>query len=219
MKRFSLGIILGVLALATVALAQQYTTSTGTATLSNKTFTAPIIQGGFTMKGGTSGTQPFAVPSAVGTPAALIFPTVAAGDTLVAKTTTDTLTNKTLIAPAISAPVIGGITSTVQNKSSYQVLTSASAATPVNAALGDNCFAALTENTTIGAPTNPVDGQILTFKFTNTASNRTVAFDTIFHCVAGLCPTITTGVKDSMIAFKYDATGTVWNELYRALNE
>lgn len=101
----------------------------------------------------------------------------------------------------------------------YQVLTSAAAATPVDASLGDNCLAALTENTTVGAPTNPRDGQVLTFKFTNTASNRTVAFNAVFHCVAGSCPTITTGAKDSMIAFKYDLTGTVWNELYRALNE
>lgn len=126
------------------------------------------------------------------------------------------------VAPSgqrLTSPVISGVNSTVQNKSAYQVLTSTAAATAVNAALGDSCFEALTENTTVGAPANPVDGQVLTFKFTNTASNRTVAWNAVFHFVGSSAPTITVGVKDSIVAFKFDATATVWNELYRALNE
>lgn len=170
---------------------------------------------GQTFPGSTSGNTTLkATAIASGT---LTLP--AATDTLVGKATTDTLTNKTLTSPAISGPTISGITSTVQQKRPSQALTSSAAATPVNAALGDFCLMSLTENTTVGAPTNPVDGQILVFKITNTASNRTVAWNAAFHFVGSSAPTITVGAKDSVVAFIYDAATSVWNELYRNLNE
>lgn len=100
-----------------------------------------------------------------------------------------------------------------------QTVVSATAATPVDMSLGTFILDPLTENTTIGAPTNASNGMLATFKFTNTASNRTVAWNAAFHFVGSSAPTITVGVKDSIVVFKYDGAAAVWNEVSRALNE
>lgn len=102
--------------------------------------------------------------------------------------------------------------------SAFQTITSTANATPVDASKGDNCFENLVENTTIGVPSNPLDGQVLTFLFTNDATPRVVSWNAIFHFVGAAAPTITAS-KDSTVSFKYNLAKNQWNEISRALNE
>jgi hypothetical protein len=77
-----------------------------TDTLLNKTLTLPTIGGtGAKFNGSVSGTTTLLATAAAGT-TSLTLP--AATDTLVGKATTDTLTNKTLTAPAIAAGTLTG---------------------------------------------------------------------------------------------------------------
>ena len=63
--------------------------------------------GGITLPGSTSGTCNITATAISGT-AVLTMPT--GTDTLVGKATTDTLTNKTLVAPALGTPISGTLT-------------------------------------------------------------------------------------------------------------
>lgn len=69
-------------------------------------------------------------------------------------------------------------------------------------------------NRTIGAPTNPLDGKQIIFKFKQDATgNRTITWNSIFRFSTDL-PTVTlstpVGVTD-MVAFIYDATDVKWD--------
>ena len=80
------------------------TTSTGSG--ANVLNTSPTVSGGITHNGSTSGSTLLqASPVASGT---LTLP--AATDTLVGKATTDSLSNKTLVAPALGTPASGVLT-------------------------------------------------------------------------------------------------------------
>lgn len=99
----------------------------------------------------------------------------------------------------------------------WQELASSGNATPVDLAGGGMCSVPLTENTTMGNPTNAHDGQRVTFLFLNTASNRVVSWGTKYKLSGGTV-TITVGVKHSTMEFMYRATDDAWYELTRSLN-
>lgn len=88
-----------------------------TLSVTAQTLTAPV-----TINGGTSGSLPLSIPSAAGTPAALNLPLVSAGDTLVARTTTDTLTNKTLTDPVLGSTA--GSTTTLHHAAFVRITAS-----------------------------------------------------------------------------------------------
>ncbi len=73
-------------AISAAVAGTDYVTPTGTATLTNKTLTAPVI-------------------STISNTGTLTLPT--STDTLVGRATTDTLTNKTLTSPTLTTPVLG----------------------------------------------------------------------------------------------------------------
>lgn len=98
-----------------------------------------------------------------------------------------------------------------------QTLVSSGAATPVDYAKGAICYVPLTENTTMGNPTHPVDGARLVFEFANTAQNRTVAWGTAYK-LAGAALTVTVGAKVTTVEFVYRAADSAWYEVSRSLN-
>lgn len=104
------------------------------------------------------------------------------------------------------------------NLEGFQRVSSSSAATAVDCNFGVNVFCPLTENTTIGRPTHPHDGMVLTFVFLNTSSNRAVSWNGCFNFVGASAPVITVGVKYSLVAFKYLAAADAWFEQARFLN-
>lgn len=89
------------------------------------------------IKGGTSGTLPLAVPSAVGTPAALNLPVVGTGDTLVARTTTDTLSHKTF--DATNSFSCAGQVALVSGSPSTATVTNSCLTAATNVVLATDC--------------------------------------------------------------------------------
>jgi hypothetical protein len=122
--------------------------------------TAGTTAGAFSMAGATSGTLTFAVPAVSGSNA-LTFP--AATDTLVARATTDTLTNKTLTSPAITTSATTGVSTAdliAPNNHAITVTTNAGTASQsffLNT-FTNSSAAAMTITLGVTSPT-PKDGQ------------------------------------------------------------
>ncbi len=88
----------------------------------------------------------------------------------------------------------------------------------VDASLGNYFTLTLTGNHTLGVPTNPTDGQKVTFEVTQDATGtRTLAFASSaggFSFGAASAPTVTaTAAAVSMVEFSYSARKAKW--LYR----
>lgn len=92
--------------------------------------------------------------------------------------------NYTLTVPAVTdtLAVLGAAQTWLKTQSSNPVLlVSASNATPVDASLSNFFKQTLTEDTTIGAPSNLVEGTVYTFTFTQHASSaKTLDFNVAF---------------------------------------
>lgn len=95
---------------------------------------------------------------------------------------------------------------------------SASNATPINCNNGMLVTETLTENTTIGAPTNPQLGAILIFQFTQDGTGgRTVAWNAVFKFTTyAWTNTGNTANKKAFAAFMYD--GANWQSMIPAAN-
>jgi hypothetical protein len=92
-------------------------------------------------------------------------------------------------------------TFTAGQSGAYATLTSSSNSVAVNLSLGNNFYHALTENTTLAAPSNVVAGQAGVFEFVQNASAaKTLAFNT-FWKFAGGAPTITTTLSATQRVF------------------
>lgn len=124
-------------------------------------------------------------------------------DTYVGRTTTDTLTNKTLIA---TTNVVEEITTTA----------SSSTPTPTGGSL-KNYFTvtALAANATIGAPTgSPVDGNKLIMRIKDNGTARTLAFNAIFRFSTDLAaPSTTILSKTLYMGFIYNGADSKWDML------
>jgi len=83
----------------------------------------------------------------------------------------------------------------------------------VNAALGNLYRVTLAGNRTLGAPTNPVDGQTLDFEVTQGAGgSHTLAYASAYEFSTTLAsPTLSTVAGDvDMLSFRYSAVATKW---------
>jgi len=81
-------------------------------------------------------------------------------------------------------------------------LTSSSASIAINLALANNYKHSLTENTTLAAPSNAVEGQSGTIEFTQNASAaKTLAYNTFWKFPSGTIPslTVTLSAKDIFV--------------------
>tara|TARA_R100000773_G_C4218224_1_gene116717 strand:+ start:278 stop:1852 length:1575 start_codon:yes stop_codon:yes gene_type:complete len=96
-------------------------------------------------------------------------------------------------------------------------LTSSSNAVAWDAAAAANAFHLTTENTTFSAPSNAVEGAIISVEIAQGGTARTIAWNTVFEFASSTVPTITaTASKTDILAFRYN--GSVWQEIGRVQN-
>jgi hypothetical protein len=100
----------------------------------------------------------------------------------------------------------------------FQVaVTSSSNAVAWDAKAAANAYYATTENTTFSAPTNAVEGAIISVEIAQGGTPYTVAWNTVFEFAASTAPTVTaTANKTDIFSFRYN--GSVWQEIGRVQN-
>ena len=182
-----------------------------TATLTNKTLTAPkIVDAGF-------------IADANGNEQ-IIFQTTASAVNELEVTNAATGNNPGLAASGGDTNV--GIEFTAKgagyikfNDLAYipqQALTSSSNAVAWDVQAKPNAYHLTTENTTFAAPTNSVEGSFICLEI-NYNGSHTIAFNTVFEFAASTAPTFTSADgKADILVFKYN--GAVWQEVGRTLN-
>ena len=113
--------------------------------------------------------------------------------------------------------VAGAMTSETSAKITQVAITSSSNAVAWDAAAAANAYHVTTENTTFSAPSNAVEGAIISVELAQGGTARTVAWNTVFEFAASTAPTVTaTANKTDIFAFRYN--GTVWQEIGRVQN-
>jgi len=96
-------------------------------------------------------------------------------------------------------------------------LTSSSNAVAWDATAAANAYHVTTENTTFSAPSNAVEGAIISVELAQGATPRTIAWNTVFEFAASTAPTVTaTANKTDIFSFRYN--GSVWQEIGRVQN-
>ena len=111
----------------------------------------------------------------------------------------------------------GVVTAQTSANISQVALTSSSNAVAWDAAAAANAYHVTTENTTFSAPSNAVEGAIISVEIAQGGTARTVAWNTVFEFAASTAPTVTaTANKTDIFAFRYN--GSVWQEIGRVQN-
>jgi len=107
--------------------------------------------------------------------------------------------------------------STTSARITQVALTSSSNAVAWDAAAAANAYHLTTENTTFSAPSNAVEGAIITVEIAQGGTARTIAWNTVFEFAASTAPTVTaTANKTDIFSFRYN--GSVWQEIGRVQN-
>ena len=118
---------------------------------------------------------------------------------------------------ATTLTVAGIATASTSAKITQVAITSSSNATAWDAAAAANAYYATSENTTISAPSNAVEGAIISIEIAQGGTARTVAWNTVFEFAASTAPTVTaTASKTDIFSFRYN--GSVWQEIGRSQN-
>jgi len=117
-----------------------------------------------------------------------------------------------------STLVVAGIaTASTSAKITQVAITSSSNAVAWNAAAAANAYHVTTENTTFSAPSNAVEGAIISVELAQGGTPRTIAWNTVFEFAASTAPTVTaTANKTDIFSFRYN--GSVWQEIGRVQN-
>ncbi len=109
------------------------------------------------------------------------------------------------------------VTASTSANISQVAITSSSNATAWDARAAANAYYVTVENTTFSAPSNAVEGAIISVEIAQGGTARTVAWNTVFEFAASTAPTITaTANKTDILAFRYN--GSVWQEIGRVQN-
>ena len=96
-------------------------------------------------------------------------------------------------------------------------LTSSSNAVAWDAKAIANAYHVTTENTTFSAPSNAVEGAVISVELAQGGTARTIAWNTVFEFAASTAPTVTaTANKTDIFTFRYN--GSVWQEIGRVQN-
>ena len=113
--------------------------------------------------------------------------------------------------------VTGIATASTSAKITQVAITSSSAAVAWDAAAAANAYHVTTENTTFSAPSNAVEGAIISVELAQGGTVRTIAWNTVFEFAASTAPTVTaTANKTDIFSFRYN--GSVWQEIGRVQN-
>jgi len=98
-----------------------------------------------------------------------------------------------------------------------QAITSSSNAVAWDAKAKANAYHVTTENTTFSAPSNAVEGAIISVEIAQGGTARTIAWNTVFEFADSTAPTMTaTANKTDIYSFRYN--GSVWQEIGRVQN-
>ena len=109
------------------------------------------------------------------------------------------------------------VTASTSANISQVAITSSSNAVAWDARAAANAYHVTTENTTFSAPTNAVEGAIISVEIAQGGTARTIAWNTVFEFAASTAPTITaTANKTDILSFRYN--GSVWQEIGRVQN-
>jgi hypothetical protein len=117
-----------------------------------------------------------------------------------------------------STLVVTGIaTASTSAKITQVAITSSSNAVAWDSAAAANAYHVTTENTTFSAPSNSVEGAIISVELAQGGTPRTIAWNTVFEFAASTAPTVTaTANKTDIFSFRYN--GSVWQEIGRVQN-
>jgi hypothetical protein len=109
------------------------------------------------------------------------------------------------------------ITASTSANISQVALTSSSNAVAWDSTAAANAYHVTTENTTFSAPSNSVEGAIISVELAQGGTARTIAWNTVFEFAASTAPTVTaTANKTDIFSFRYN--GSVWQEIGRVQN-
>ena len=122
-----------------------------------------------------------------------------------------------LATTSTGATVTCLVTATTAAAITQVALTSSSNAVAWDAAAAANAYHLLTENTTFAAPSNAVEGAIISVEIAQGGTPYTVAWNTIYEFAASTAPTMTaTANKTDILSFRYN--GSIWQEIGRVQN-
>ena len=128
--------------------------------------------------------------------------------------TGDQLADAITVTTSVTSPLVVASTSA---RVTQVALTSSSNAVAWDAAAAANAYHVTTENTTFAAPSNAVEGAIISVEIAQGGTARTVAWNTVFEFAASTAPVVTaTANKTDIFAFRYN--GSVWQEIGRVQN-
>ena len=109
------------------------------------------------------------------------------------------------------------ITASTSANISQVAITSSSNAVAWDSTAAANAYHVTTENTTFSAPSNSVEGAIISVELAQGSTVRTIAWNTVFEFAASTAPTVTaTANKTDIFSFRYN--GSVWQEIGRVQN-
>ena len=132
--------------------------------------------------------------------------------------TNDSVATATLQDDAVTSDKLASSISVSGSARIAQVaLTSSSNAIAWDSTAAANAYHVTTENTTFSAPSNAVEGAIISVELAQGATPRTIAWNTVFEFAASTAPTVTaTANKTDIFSFRYN--GSVWQEIGRVQN-
>ena len=120
-------------------------------------------------------------------------------------------------ANSASTGVFTVATASTSAKITQVAITSSSNAVAWDASAAANAFYSTTENTTFSAPSNAVEGAIISVEIAQGGTPYTVAWNTVFEFAASTAPTVTASAnKTDIFSFRYN--GSVWQEIGRVQN-
>ena len=115
-------------------------------------------------------------------------------------------------ANSASTGVFTVATASTSAKITQVAITSSSNAVAWDAQAAANAYHATTENTTFSAPSNAVEGAIISVEIAQGGTPYTVAWNTVFEFAASTAPTVTAAAnKTDIFSFRYNGSSVAGN--------